>query len=275
MTSTALVPIGDMERMAQAFAKGGLFGTKTPEQCLSLLLLAQAEGQHPALAMRDFDVIQGKPAKKSEAMLRSFIAAGGFVEWHAMTDDKADASFMHPQGSNGKWVRIDWDLARATKAGLAGKDNWKKFSRQMLANRVISEGCRRVYPAATSGMYEPGEVRAMDREEKAVGKGRVDADGVIHDEDVTQGLDSNPPAPQQPLGSTPSPAQPAAPAGGPPAKTRSDTLLELCTQTGTVYATILRTANVKHADELSEDDYQSAVRFLNRKLSSLASAAHP
>jgi len=87
--------------------------------------------------------------------------------------------------------------------------------------------------------------------------------------------DKNPPAPQQPLGSTPSPAQPAAAAGGPPAKTRSDTLLELCNQTGTVYATILRTANVKHADEMSDVDYDSAVSFLNRKLSSLASAAHP
>lgn len=156
--TTALVPMDQLTAMANAFAKSGMFGAKTPEQCLALLLLASAENIHPALAMRDFDVIQGRPAKKAEAMLRSFIGAGGRVEWHSMTDDLADATFSHEQGGT---ARITWDMARATKAGLSGKDNYKKFPRQMLANRVISEGCRRIYPASTSGLYEPGEVRDM------------------------------------------------------------------------------------------------------------------
>jgi hypothetical protein len=166
MTTTALVPIAEIQAMAFAFAKSGLFGTKTQEQCMALLLLASAEGVHPAIAMRDFDVIQGKPAKKAEAMLRSFLAAGGAVEWHELTDIKADATFSHPQGGK---ARISWDLERAKKAGLAGKDTWQKFARAMLRSRVVSEGCRTVYPAATSGMYEPGEVRAMGQAEKDMG----------------------------------------------------------------------------------------------------------
>jgi hypothetical protein len=165
-TSIALVPIAEIQAMAFAFAKSGLFGTKTQEQCMALLLLASAEGVHPAIAMRDFDVIQGKPAKKAEAMLRSFLAAGGAVEWHELTDTKADATFSHPQGGK---ARISWDMERAKKAGLAGKDTWQKFARAMLRSRVVSEGCRTVYPAATSGMYEPGEVRAMGQVEKDMG----------------------------------------------------------------------------------------------------------
>src|SRR3990167_11076148 len=96
--AVAIVPIIDLQTMATAFAKSGLFGTKTPEQCMALLLLASAEGVHPAVAMRDFDVIQGKPAKKAEAMLRSFLAAGGKVEWHKLEDTGASATFSHPQG---------------------------------------------------------------------------------------------------------------------------------------------------------------------------------
>jgi hypothetical protein len=165
--TTALVPIGDLERMAQAFAKSGMFGTKTPDQAMALLLLAQAEGVHPAIAMRDFDVIQGKPAKKAEAMQRAFLAAGGTIEWHSMTDELAEASFSHPQGSNGKPVKISWDIARAKKAGLGGKDNYTKFPRQMLCSRVISEGCRRVYPASTSGLYVPEEVRDFPKDKRA------------------------------------------------------------------------------------------------------------
>ena len=188
MSGTALVPMSDIQAMAQAFAKSGLFGTKTPDQCMALLLLAQAENCHPAIAMRDFDIIQGKPAKKSEAMLRSFITADGVIEWHEMSDTKADASFTHPKGSNGKPVRISWDLDRAKKAGLLGKDNWTKYGRQMLANRVISEGCRRVYPAATSGMYEPGEVRAMARDDKRKEKDMGAAEIVPHESAAPQEL---------------------------------------------------------------------------------------
>src|SRR3990167_2944503 len=151
----ATVAFSELERMAQAFAKSGMFGAKTSDLAMALLLLAQGEGLHPAIAMRDFDIIQGRPAKKAEAMLRSFIAAGGKVEWHCMTDEKADATFSHENGGS---VRIDWDMARAKKAGVGNKDNYNKYPRQMLANRVISEGCRRIYPASTSGLYVPEEV---------------------------------------------------------------------------------------------------------------------
>ena len=145
----------DMERMALAFAQSGLFGVKTPDQALALCLIAQAEGRHPALAARDYDVINGRPAKKAEAMLRDFLGAGGKVEWHELSDQRADATFSHPLGGK---VRIDWDMDRAKQAGLGGKDMWKKFPRNMLRSRVVSEGVRTVLPAATSGMYVPEEV---------------------------------------------------------------------------------------------------------------------
>ncbi len=71
--SNAIVPMNEIERMAQAVAKSGLFGVKTPDQALALMLVAQAEGRHPALAARDYDIIQGRPAKKAEAMMRDFL----------------------------------------------------------------------------------------------------------------------------------------------------------------------------------------------------------
>lgn len=157
----ALVPINaappmtisDVERVALAIAKGGLFGSNDPNAVLTLCLLAQAEGQHPAVVFRDYHIIQGKPAKKAEAMLRDFINAGGKVEWHKLDDTAADATFSHPCGS----ARIDWTMERAKKAGLTTA-MWNKYPRQMLRSRVISEGIRTVYPGATSGLYESGEV---------------------------------------------------------------------------------------------------------------------
>lgn len=156
-----LVSITDIERMASAIAKSGLFGVKTPDQALALMLVAQAEGLHPAIAARDYDIINGKPAKKSEAMLRSFLEAGGTVEWHKSDDKCAEATFSHPSGGK---LFLSWDMERAKAAGLNTKDVWKKYPRQMLRARLVSEGVRAVCPMATSGMYVPEEIKDMEKD---------------------------------------------------------------------------------------------------------------
>ena len=165
-----IVPYADMKAMAKDIAASGLFGMKNETQVLALMAVAQAENKHPAIVARDYDIVQGRPAKKAEAMLRDFIASGGKVEWHQLDDTCADATFSHPQGGT---VRISWDKARAVAAGLAGKDMYKKFPRQMLRSRVVSEGVRTVAPLATSGFYVPEEVAAFDDKPRAIDMGEV------------------------------------------------------------------------------------------------------
>ena len=155
---TNLIPISDMERMAIAVAKSQLFGMKTPDQALALMLVAQAEGVHPGIAIRDYHVIHGRPALKADAMLARFQAAGGRVEWTEYTDKRVAANFSHPQGGT---VEVDWTQDRAKAAGLLNKDNWKSYPRQMLRARVISEGVRTVYPGANAGVYTAEEVQDM------------------------------------------------------------------------------------------------------------------
>jgi hypothetical protein len=151
--------MSEMERIALAIAKGRLFGSDDPNAVLTLCMVAQAEGKHPGLVMQQYHIIKGKPAKKAEAMLVDFLAAGGRVVWNKLDDECADATFSHPQGGE---VTINWTMARATKAGLLNNDTWKKYPRQMLRSRVVSEGVRTVYPGATSGMYVPEEVADFD-----------------------------------------------------------------------------------------------------------------
>jgi hypothetical protein len=153
------VSMADIEKMASAVAKSGLFGVKTPDQAMALMLIAHAEGMHPAIAARDYDIIQGKPAKKAEAMQRDFLKSGGRIKWKELSDTAAEAEFTHEAGGS---ISIRWDMDRAGKAGLSGKDMWKKFPRQMLRARCISEGVRTVNPMATSGMYAVEEVQDFE-----------------------------------------------------------------------------------------------------------------
>ncbi|GIW55361.1 MAG: hypothetical protein KatS3mg082_1765 [Nitrospiraceae bacterium] len=160
-----IIPLQDIERMAVAIAKSGLFGMKTPEQALALMLVAQAEGQHPATITQDYDIIQGRAVRKTHSVLARFQAMGGRVEWHRLDDEVADATFSHPQGGS---LRLKWTIDQARRAGLAGKDNWKNYPRAMLRARCIAEGVRAVYPAALGGMLIAEEAMDLPAEAKVI-----------------------------------------------------------------------------------------------------------
>lgn len=168
-----IVPMQDIEKMGTAVAKSGLFGIKTQEQAVALMLIAQAEGLHPAIAARDYHVIQGRPALKADAMLARFQQAGGKVEWKTYTDAEVTGIFSHPAGGS---VTLTWTLEQAKRIGLASKDNWKNYPRAMLRARVISEGIRTVYPGCVVGVYTPEEVEDFKQPERVVGSGSATVD---------------------------------------------------------------------------------------------------
>ena len=164
--STALVPVADIEKMAGAIAKSKMFGMKTQEEAFALMLIAQAEGMHPAIAARDYHVIQGRPTLKADAMLARFQTAGGKVQWEVYTDAEVTGLFSHPQGGS---LKLTWTFAQAKSIGLTTKDNWQKYPRAMLRARVISEGIRTVYPGCVVGTYTAEEIEDIPAPAKDMG----------------------------------------------------------------------------------------------------------
>lgn len=154
----------EMERMAAVMAQSGLFGVKNQTQALALMLVAQAEGEHPMSVAGDYDIIQGKGTRKTHSVLARFQAMGGKVDWHELTHTRAEATFSHPKGGS---LRLDWTIEQATQAGLTGKDNWKGYARAMLRARLIAEGVRAVYPAAIGGWQVPEEAMGPQLDEPA------------------------------------------------------------------------------------------------------------
>jgi hypothetical protein len=148
--------ISELEQMANHICKSGLFGIRKVEEAVALMLIAAAEGRHPGTVAAEYHIIQGRPALKSDAILARFQSANGKVEWHSYTDECVSGTFSHPAGGS---LKVDWDMTRAKAAGLGGKDNWKKYPRQMLRARAISDGVRGVYPAVLQGFYTPEEVQ--------------------------------------------------------------------------------------------------------------------
>ena len=150
--------VQDMAQMAQAIAKSGFCGVTSVDQAMTLMMIAQAEGRHPGIISRDYHIINGKPTLKADTMLARFQDAGGCVRWIVMTDEKCAAEFSHPKGGA---LVVDWDMARAKRAGITGNPTWTKYPRAMLKSRVISEGIRAVYPAVICGSYTPEEIEDL------------------------------------------------------------------------------------------------------------------
>ena len=262
--TTALVALNDMDRMAQAIAASGLFGMKTKEQALALMIVAQAENRHPGSVAAEYHIIQGRPALKADAMLARFQQAGGVVEWQEYTDTKVSGLFSHSVNSP-KPVLIEWTFAQATKAGLTGKDNWKNYPRAMLRARVVSEGVRTVYPAVCVGVYTPEEVQDFEpapRPAKRKEKDVTDAT-IVTDEKATGGT-----PPSQTADIPPATVAHGAPSGI--GETRTETLRRLCNDAHMLVKDILAKAEVGSAEEMSDVDWESAVRLLKKKAASVA-----
>jgi hypothetical protein len=176
-----LITVDQIQTMANAVVKSQLFGMKTVEQATALMLIAQAEGYHPALAARDYHIIQGRPTLKAETMMARFQQQGGKVEWNVLTNEEVTATFSHPSGGSAK---ITWTIEMARSAKLADKDNWKAYPRAMMRARVVSEGIRTVFPGVVLGVYTPEEVQDIPTTPKSRDMGTVDVVEAVEEEKV-------------------------------------------------------------------------------------------
>jgi len=168
--------MGDMEKMAVAIAKSGLFGMKSPEQALALGLLAVSENKPFASICAEYDVIQGRPALKSQACLARFQQAGGTIQWITRSDKECTIEGKHPAGGT---LQVTWTWDRAQAAGLTSKQNWKQYPTAMLSSRCVAELVRAIYPACLNGVYLAEEVQDFDTKPLRIEKPEIKVEAQV------------------------------------------------------------------------------------------------
>ena len=160
MSAIEIFSLSDLWSIAAHIVKSNLFGVKTEDQAMALMLLAQAENLHPMTAIQDFDIVNNKPARKTTSILARFQAAGGTVSWEVIDTDRAIGTFSHKQGGS---LRVEWTAKQAAEIGLTKNPTWKQYPKAMLRSRCIGEGVRAVYPAAIGGgILTPEEAQDIE-----------------------------------------------------------------------------------------------------------------
>jgi hypothetical protein len=152
--------IDRMFRIAKAFAMSGVFkDVAQAEQAFAKIMVGRDLGLSPSQAMMGIDFVEGAPQVRA-VMLASFVQKhpGGYDYEILKHDDSAiEIRFT----KNGKELGVSkYDMAKAAKAGLTGKHNWKKHPENMLFARAMSNGVKWHCPEVTGGVpvYYEGEI---------------------------------------------------------------------------------------------------------------------
>lgn len=192
---------GQLEVMAKAVSDSKMFGVENQAQALALMLLCQAEGLHPVMALRRYHIIDGKPAFRADALQGEFEKEGAIL-WHQRDEKVCAATFFRHQGrvdgdaiqrakdrfkrlsanqdasdlaqvdevtiirtiedAVEKKVAMRWDRA-ANKYVM--KHSWQQSPRQMLHARCLTEGVRAINPGLIAGVYIEDEILDIHPEE--------------------------------------------------------------------------------------------------------------
>lgn len=156
-----IIHYNEMERMALAVTKSGMFGLKSENQAITLMLIAQAEGIAPIQAIQQYSIINGIPSLKSTEVQARFQRSGGKVQWIESSTQKAICKLT----IDGQEYMSEFTLEDAKRMGLSDKDNWKKMPKQMLMARAITMGVRAIYPQCLNNMYTADEVQDFSEAE--------------------------------------------------------------------------------------------------------------
>jgi len=160
----------DAERAAKAMALSGFFpDSKSAAQAVVKIMAGQELGFGAFASMTGVAIIQGKPAIGANLLAAAIKRTGKYNYRVTKHSDKECEITFYEGGQVSGVSSFSW--ADAEKAGLAGKDNWKKYPRNMLFARALSNGQRWYAPDVFNGatVYTPDEMGAsVDDEGNAV-----------------------------------------------------------------------------------------------------------
>jgi hypothetical protein len=149
----------DLARMSTAIARSGMFkDAQTPERAAVKMMFAMAMGFEPITGLTGVDIIEGNPTPNGHFWAAALESHPRYDYEVTRSDSEACTIVFYRDGK--RRGEVTWTIEDAKRAGLAGKDNWRKYPRAMLYNRAMTEGGRMFCPQLFGGVraYNPEEL---------------------------------------------------------------------------------------------------------------------
>lgn len=148
--------ITEIIKLGEMLAKSGFFKDSTdPAKAVAKIMAGQELGIPPFAAMANIYIIEGKPVLSAN-LIAGMIKRSPKYDYRVeiLTDHECHVEFY----ANGKPLgEAYFSMDDAKRAGLSGKDNWRKYPRNMLFSRCLSDGGKRYCPDIfITGIYVDG-----------------------------------------------------------------------------------------------------------------------
>ena len=154
-----------LQKVSQGLHQSGLFPhLKGPAAAYAVTQYGMELGLGPMTSLQNINLIQGKPAANGQTMLSLAMSRG--ITFHVQEENSERCTIKFKRGDMEYTSTFTWEDAQ--RAGLTGKDNWKKWPTEMLYWRAVAKGVRRIAPEAVMGLYTPEELTHGERTEIAV-----------------------------------------------------------------------------------------------------------
>ncbi len=157
--------VGDLQQVSSILAKSGFFNdSRTPEQCFVKVMAGKELGIPAFASMTGIHIIKGKPTLSAHLMAALIIGSKRYL-YKKIKHDATACILEFFSLMNDKWESLgltEFTIEDAKSAGLLSNENWKKFPKNMMFARAVSNGFREFCPDLALGgvVYTPEELGA-------------------------------------------------------------------------------------------------------------------
>jgi hypothetical protein len=154
--------MGELMSLAGTLAASGLIPSVLrgkPADVAIILMTGREYGLPPMTALRSIHVIDGKPVMSADLIVGLIKNRREVCEYFQLLESSdAVATYETKRVGDPAPVKLSFTMEQAKAAGLAGKDNWKKYPATMLRRRCATMLGRDVYPDVAGNTYDPDEI---------------------------------------------------------------------------------------------------------------------
>ena len=165
--------LNELMEYGKVFADSKVFPDISSAAQGAVKILAGREvGLSPMQAINSFYFVSGKLGMASQTM-GALIKKSGKYDYEPInltTEGCTIAFYRVNNGTKEKLGESTFDKARAAKAGIINKDNWKNYPENMYFARALANGARWFCPDAISGFYTVEELQDLEpnKEERII-----------------------------------------------------------------------------------------------------------
>lgn len=132
----------------------------TPEAAFAVIATGRELGLSAMQALRAIHIVEGKPTLSADLMVGLVKRSEACAFFRLVESTGAVATYETHRRGEPSPTRLSFTLDEAKAAGVASKDNWRRYPAAMLRARCAAALARAVYPDLVLGVYDPDELNA-------------------------------------------------------------------------------------------------------------------